>query len=98
MSLLGMKLGDRIEIEGFDNMEPATLIVVKKMIGSSAKTISENHGEFTTLKIILKSDTKYELNSELVLNEKTHSANAKSDNLFFGLNTLFNELTKSIKT
>ena len=38
-----MKLGGNIVLDGCDNLEPATLIVLKKMVGNYARKISEKN-------------------------------------------------------
>ncbi len=94
-----MKLGGNIELEGFDNIEPAQLVVIKKIVGSSAKKISEEISAFDNLQITLKENEKDKvtLSGKITIKDAEHEAEASDKNLFFALNTLFNELTAKIK-
>ena len=56
-----MELGGNISLEGFDELEPGTLIVVKKMVGNYAKNIAEKT-EFEKLELTLKKEEeKYKI-------------------------------------
>lgn len=94
-----MKLGGNIELEGFDNIEPAQLVVIKKIVGSSAKKISEEISEFENLQITLKENDKDKvtLNGKITIKGTEHEAEASDKNLFFALNKVIGELTAKIK-
>ena len=61
-----MKLGGNIELEGFDNLEPAQLVVIKKIVGSSAKKTAEEIAKFDNLLITLKENEKVLTKSVIV--------------------------------
>ena len=94
-----MKLGGNIELEGFDNIEPAHLIVIKKIVGSSAKKISEEISAFDNLCITLKENEKDKitLTGKIKIKDKEHEAEASDKNLFFALNKVLSELNTKIK-
>lgn len=94
-----MKLGGNIELEGFDNMEPAQLVVIKKIVGSKAKKISEEIAAFDNLQITLEGNEsdKITLKGKIIIKDAEHKAEASDKNLFFALNKMFNELTAKIK-
>ncbi|MBL7100760.1 MAG: hypothetical protein ISS23_02275 [Nanoarchaeota archaeon] len=94
-----MKLGGNIELEGFDNLEPAQLVVIKKIVGSSAKKIAEEIAKFDNLLITLKENEKDKatLTGKITINGNDHEAEASDKNLFFALNMILNELTTKIK-
>jgi len=94
-----MKLGGNIELEGFDNTEPAQLVVIKKIVGSSAKKISEEISAFDNLQVTLKENEKDKitLSGKITIKGVDHEAEASDKNLFFALNTLFNGLIAKIK-
>lgn len=94
-----MKLGGNIELEGFDSIEPAQLIVIKKIVGSMAKKISEEISAFDNLLVTLK-ETKKEkmtLSGKITIKDKEYESEASDKNLFFALDALFKELTTKIK-
>lgn len=94
-----MKLGGNIEIEGFDDIEPAQLVVIKKMIGNSAKKISEEISTFDNLSVTLNENEKGQvmLSAKITMKDKEHEAGASDKNLFFALNNLFNNLIAKLK-
>ena len=94
-----MKLGGNIELQGFDSIEPAQLIVIKKIVGSSAKKISEEISEFDSLLITLKENdkTKITLSGKIKMSDKEAESEASDNNLFFVLNKVLAELTSKIK-
>ena len=94
-----MKLGGNIELEGFDNLEPAQLIVIKKIVGSNARKISEGIAAFDNLSITLKENQadRKTLTGKITIKGIDHEAEATDKNLFFALNELFNKLTSKIK-
>jgi len=93
-----MKLGEQIEITGFDDIEPALLIVVKKMIGNQVKDLSEKKEGFENLKIILKGSKEegYDIEGSLTINKKENKCSVKNSNLFFAINALFEGLQKGL--
>lgn len=93
-----MKLGEQIEITGFDDIEPALLVVVKKMIGNQIKELSEKNEGFENIKIMLKGSKEegYEIEGSLMMNKKENKGSVKNSNLFFAINALFEELQKSL--
>ncbi|MBS3166937.1 hypothetical protein J4403_01875 [Candidatus Woesearchaeota archaeon] len=88
-----IKLGDKITLEGFENLEPGNITILKKMIGNFVKKISENRN-FSNLTLKLKD--KYEVHSELHINSKKLENKASNSNLFFCLTDLFKEIESQI--
>jgi len=77
-----IELGGNIKLDGFDDVEPAQLIVVKKVVGNFAKQYSEKI-EVKQLLIILEEKNKVTVK----LNDNI-SESDEGDNLFFVLNGL----------
>ncbi len=94
-----MKLGGNIELEGFDSLEPAQMVVVKKIVGSNAKRISEGISPFDNLQITLKENEKDKatVSGKITMKGADHEAEASDKNLFFALGALFKELITKIK-
>ena len=80
-------LGSSIELSGFKDVDGATMIVVKKMVGSYVKNISEKAKKFKKINISLdtKDDSNFQLKVTLVDGSKEIHAEDSSNNLFFGL-------------
>lgn len=95
-----MLLGGNIELEGFETIDPALLVVVKKMVGSEARKISENGINFDKLKICLNSNDgpSCDISAKLVLQGNDFEAYVNENNLFFGIDSVFKKLLSSINT
>jgi len=91
-----MKLGDKIEIFGFDDIEPAQLIVVKKIIGNNVKEGIEGKEGFESIKITLSKEEGYNIEGVLKINKEEKKTSASNSNLFFAINMFFEELQKSL--
>jgi len=94
-----MKLGGNIELEGFESVEPAQLIVIKKIVGSNAKKITEEVAAFENLCVTLKSKDAHgvTLSGKIVIKGSAHESEASDKNLFFALNELFTKLNSQIR-
>jgi ribosome-associated translation inhibitor RaiA len=92
-----MLLGGNIELEGFDNLEPSLLVVVKKMVGSEARKISEKGINFDKLKISINSkDDSFSVVAILVFNGNSYDAEVEEKNLFFGIDKALKKLVSAI--
>lgn len=90
-----MELGGNIELENFDNIDPAKLIVIKKFVGKYTKTISEKQGEFKKLVVTLTPDSNYEIKA-ISYGNKDYGVIVSGPNLFFVLDKVLSELDKKI--
>lgn len=84
-----IELGGNIVLEGFDDLEPGLLVVIKKMVGSLAKQISEEKGEFDKLEV--KKDNN-KVVSKISKGDKVFEAESNEKNLFFSLSKSLEEL------
>ena len=86
-----MRLGGNIVLDGCDNLEPATLVVLKKMVGNYARKISEKN-VFDELKISLSNQEKgYKLEAVLKTKEAEIAKSGENGNLFFALDNALKE-------
>ena len=86
-----IELGGNIKLGGFEGLEPAKLIVVKKMVGNYAKRIVENSGEFKELILELKQESYYYLSARLV-KDREYNAEVSDKNLFFAIDKVMSKL------
>ncbi len=93
-----IELGGNITLVGFKELEPAELIVVKKMVGSYARKMSDMASDFENLTVTLKDvhktpkSQKYELHSKVVVGGKTNTTEVVERNLFVGLDAVLKKL------
>jgi len=93
-----IELGGNIKLEGFHNIEPALLIVVKKITGNYVKKISDKLGkDIDELKLELVEETgQKKIKGEVKANNKTETTESQNINLFFALDKVLNTLLVKI--
>ncbi|MEK6974597.1 MAG: hypothetical protein AABW41_05170 [Nanoarchaeota archaeon] len=80
-----IQLGGNITLDGFE-LEPSSLVIVKKIVGNYAKNIYTNITSFENLNIRLKEGSSLkEIESVLLVNNNEVSVIASDPNLFFAL-------------
>lgn len=79
-----IELGGNIKLDGFDDVEPAQLIVIKKVVGNFTKQYSEK----TEVKELLVKLEKENNITVSLKGEKEITENGEGDNLFFVLNEI----------
>lgn len=92
-----IQLGGNITLDGFE-LEPSSLVIVKKIVGNYAKNIYTNITNFENLNIKLKQDSSLkEIESVLLVNNNEVSVIAADPNLFFALDKSLALLVKKAK-
>ena len=79
-----IELGGNIKLEGFDEVEPAQLIVIKKVVGNFARQYSEKT-EVKELLVKLEKGNKVSISLK---GDKEITEKDDGDNLFFVLDGL----------
>tara|TARA_Y100000310_G_C20700699_1_gene829580 strand:+ start:643 stop:930 length:288 start_codon:yes stop_codon:yes gene_type:complete len=93
-----IELGGSIKLSGFENLDPATLIVVKKIVGNYAKKMSQESQDFSGLFLELNSENNnFSINA--TVSKKLGDIDSKSDstNLFFAMSKALNVVMKKSK-
>ena len=83
-----IELGGNIKLEGFEELPREKLIVLKKIIGSFTKEISEQDPEFKQIRITLTE--KYKISIEIT-GKKTTLSEINDQNLFFALSIVLKD-------
>ena len=85
-----IQLGGNIALEGFEQLDPGVLVVVKKVVGSYAKKFGDFKGLFSKFEV-LKDGNKvtFRVTGEQALME----GSAEEPNLFFAMSKAMNDLT-----
>jgi len=79
-----IELGGNIKLLNFEAVEPALLIVVKKIVGNYTKKISEKVSSFKEIEVSLEIKSMNTITVK-VHAEQTYETEAKDENLFFAL-------------
>ena len=100
-----IELGGNIILVGFKDLEPAKLIVVKKMVGTYAKKIAEKI-ELKELKLELKQThskgkkeekQKYEVKAKAKTDKKEYNSDTIQFNLFYALDEVLGKIIAQIE-
>lgn len=94
-----IQLGEKIELEGFNELEPGDLTVIKKLVGNYANRFEK----FSKLRLHLKNvhkkekSTKYEITGMLDKDGKLFNADYLGFNLFMVINRVLDKLKKEME-
>lgn len=88
-----IELGGSIKLINFEGLEPALLIVIKKLVGNYTRKISESLTDFKSIDITLSNKEKNEI-AVKVEADKTYESEAKDKNLFFALDKALGAILK----
>src|SRR3989344_2064329 len=82
-----MQLGGNISLAGFKDLDPAKMVVVKKITGNYVRKMQEKTNKFESLSLHLKPvhSSKYELQAKAIVNGQPYNAEITDFNLFFVL-------------
>ncbi len=95
-------LGGNIQLTGFRDLDPATLTVVKKLVGNFVSNISTVEKNFRGLHLTLKQIHKREKSEEyelhvLVNANKIHTAELVDRNLMVGIDKVFKKVERGLR-
>lgn len=98
----GIKLGENIQLAGFKELDPGTMVIVRKMVGNHVKKIQDDYKDFRYLKLSLKKVHQrehaeiYELHADLHL-AKIYAAKKEDRNLFVALDEVLKAIDVQLK-
>ena len=79
-----MQLGGNIQLIGFRELDPAKLIVVKKMVGNYVKKIEEKTHNFEKIAVHMKKihNAEFEIQIKAVVGGKPYNSELINYNIF----------------
>ena len=86
-----IELGGNIKLEGFDNIEPSKLVVIKKIVGNFVKNLEAENKVSLTL-TLSEQNPEFKIDAALTINEKNKTSSVTEKNLFFALNNVLTKL------
>jgi len=98
-----IKLGGSIRLTGFREIDGGSMIIIKKIVGSFVKKISERDPKFQYLSVTLKkihanpeseSTGKFELHATLAT-DKQYNAEVTHQNLMFAIDKVLKKIESS---
>ncbi len=89
-----IELGGNIKLKGFSEIDNASLIVIKKIVGNYAKKLAETTEDFQNLILNLefKTPKDFKINIELQKTSENLTSEIQGENLFFTLSNALEAL------
>jgi hypothetical protein len=93
----GVELGGNIRLSGFSEIDSASMIIVKKLVGTFVKKIADRNPKFQGLILTLKKvhgiehSRKFELSANLIA-ERHYNADITDKNLMFAVDKVLKKI------
>ena len=93
-----LQLGGNISLAGFKELEPAKMVVIKKITGNYVKKMMEKTNKFESLHLHLKEvhASKFELQVKALVNGQSFNSEVTDFNLFFALDKALAKILEEI--
>ena len=97
-----MQLGGNIELSGFKDIDGASMVVLKKIIGNYGRRFSDRSDNFESLKITMKQvhetekSEKYEIHAQLTDNGKPIASEVIERNLFIAVDNALKKIESQL--
>ncbi len=97
-----MQLGGNIQLSGFRDIDGASMVVLKKIIGNYARRMSELNDKFENLHVTMKpvheteKSEKYEINAKLMADGKPYVSEVVERNLFVAVDEALKKIVNEI--
>ncbi len=97
-----LELGGNIQLTGFRDLDPAALVIVKKIVGNFVKEMNQHNNNFRGLNLTLKNvherekSEKYEIHAHLKT-DKVYTAYVVERNLMVGLDSVLKKVEKEMR-
>lgn len=97
-----IQLGGNIELAGFKDIDGASMVVLKKIIGNYARRMSDISEKFESLHVTMKSvhetekSEKYEIHAKLISNGKPFVSEVVERNLFIAVDNSLKKIVNEI--
>lgn len=98
-----VQLGGSIELSGFRDIDGASMVVLKKVIGNYAKHMSEISGKFEKLSVVLKlihegeASKKFEVHAKLINNGSPLVSQVIERNIFIAVDNVLKNIESQLK-
>ena len=98
-----LNLGGNIELSGFRDIDPGSMVILKKIVGNFAKKLSERNENFQKLHVTMKpvhereKGEKYEIHGRVVMDGKAASSEMIDRNLFYCLDKVMKKLESELE-
>ena len=97
-----MRLGGNIELSGFKDIDGASMVILKKIIGNYGRRFSECSDNFESLRITMKQvhetekSEKYEIRAQLISGGKPIVSEIIEKNLFIAIDNALKKIESQL--
>lgn len=97
-----IQLGGNIELSGFRDIDSASMVVLKKIIGNYVRRMSDISEKFESLKLTIKpvheteKSEKYEIHAQLMNDGKSVVSEVVERNLFVAIDSVLKKIENEI--
>ncbi len=97
-----IQLGGNIQLSGFRDIDGASMVVLKKIIGNYARRMSDISEKFESLHITMKpvheteKSEKYDIHAKLIDNGKLFVSEVVERNLFIAIDNALKKIVNEI--
>ncbi len=97
------KLGGNIELSGFRDTDSSSMVIIKKLVGTYARKISEHCKNLQTIHITLKpihereKSEKYEVHAKVLDDGKVYASEMVDRNLFVAVDSALKKVTSEME-
>jgi hypothetical protein len=98
-----LQLGGNIELSGFREIDPASMVIVKKIVGNYARRFSEQCENFEKLSLTVKvvheteASKKFEINGMVIDKGKTYTSSLTDRNVFVVIDSVLKKIGAEMK-
>ncbi len=98
-----LQLGGNIELSGFREIDPGSIVILKKIVGNYARKFSEHWEGFEKLALTMKKvhetegSKKFEIHCLVINSGKTYTSELTERNLFVVVDTVLKKIESEIK-
>ncbi|MBN1385814.1 hypothetical protein JW968_02425 [Candidatus Woesearchaeota archaeon] len=91
-------LGSNIELVGFKEVDPGSMVIVRKMVGNYFRRFTDTKGGIEKLTLTLKpvhaqdENSKFELKGRVAMSGAVKASEATEKNLFFALDKVLSRI------
>ncbi|MBW3015881.1 hypothetical protein KY330_05655 [Candidatus Woesearchaeota archaeon] len=97
-----LQLGGSIELTGFRELDPGSMVILKKIIGNYARKMSDLSSNFERLSLRMKpihateASAKFEIKAKLIDNGKAFNSEVIDRNVFVAVDSALKKLQTEI--
>src|SRR3989344_2178436 len=95
-----VKLGGNIELSGFNDIDGASMVILKKIIGNQVKKISKTVENYELLRLVKKNvhnNSKFEVHVLFAYNGNSVSVENIDNNLFMSVSGAMNKIRNTVE-